>query len=51
MITQDEAQAIKNHKTKISQAVRQLKVERRWALSGTPIQNKLLDLFGITGES
>jgi len=44
----DEAQAVKNHKAKMSQAVRQLKAERRWALSGTPIQNKLLDLFGLT---
>src|SRR5690625_6105850 len=34
----DEAQFIKNHATKTSKAVREIKAEKRFALSGTPIE-------------
>ncbi|KAG0557107.1 hypothetical protein KC19_11G102700 [Ceratodon purpureus] len=41
----DEAQSIKNHETKVARAAWGLRAERRWCLSGTPIQNSLNDLF------
>ncbi|HOK67076.1 MAG TPA: SNF2-related protein [Anaerohalosphaeraceae bacterium] len=43
----DEAQRIKNPKSKISQAVKLLKASRRWALTGTPLENKIDDLVSI----
>jgi non-specific serine/threonine protein kinase len=43
----DEAQAIKNPSAKQSQAVKQLKAETRIALTGTPIENRLGDLWSI----
>lgn len=43
----DEAQAIKNHATRQSQAVRKLKAETRIALTGTPIENRLGDLWSL----
>ncbi|HLS35058.1 MAG TPA: DEAD/DEAH box helicase [Bacillota bacterium] len=43
----DEAQYIKNHATKTHQAVRQIKVSRRFALSGTPIENSIDELWSI----
>ena len=43
----DEAQKIKNHKTKMTQAVKKLKSEYRLALSGTPIENHLGELWSI----
>nr|GEW30504.1 helicase-like transcription factor CHR28 [Tanacetum cinerariifolium] len=41
----DEAQIIKNHRTKASRACWGLKAKRRWCLSGTPIQNAIDDLY------
>ena len=41
----DEAQAIKNYKSWTSIACRALISDIRWALSGTPIQNNLQELF------
>jgi len=41
----DEAQTIKNYRTQVSRACRGLRAERRWCLSGTPIQNKIDDLY------
>ncbi|PWA89877.1 hypothetical protein CTI12_AA106850 [Artemisia annua] len=41
----DEAHIIKNHRTKVSRACWGLKAKRRWCLSGTPIQNKIDDLY------
>lgn len=43
----DEAQAIKNHSTLQSKAVRTLKADARIALTGTPIENTLGDLWSL----
>jgi len=43
----DEAQAIKNHSTRQSKAVRDLKADARIALTGTPIENNLGDLWSL----
>ena len=43
----DEAQAIKNHLTRQSKAVRALKADARIALTGTPVENKLGDLWSL----
>lgn len=47
LIVADEAQAIKNPGTKQSKAVRSLKGGVRFALTGTPIENNLTDLWSI----
>ena len=46
-IVLDEAQNIKNPQSKQSQAVRQLKAGFRIALTGTPVENRLSELWGI----
>lgn len=43
----DEAQNIKNPQAKQSQAVRKLKTEFRIALTGTPVENRLAELWSI----
>src|SRR5213079_2433501 len=43
----DEAQIIKNPTAQITQSVKQLKSEHRLALTGTPLENRLLDLWSI----
>jgi len=43
----DEAQNIKNHMTKRSRAIRSLPAEYRLALTGTPIENRLTELWSI----
>jgi superfamily II DNA or RNA helicase len=43
----DEAQAIKNAATKRSQAVFELDADFRLALSGTPVENRLAELWSI----
>ncbi|MFD2829943.1 DEAD/DEAH box helicase [Corticicoccus populi] len=43
----DEAQAIKNHRTKIAKAVRLIRASKRFALSGTPIENSQDELWSI----
>lgn len=43
----DEAQAIKNHGTRQSRAVRQLRAQARIALTGTPVENHLGDLWSL----
>jgi superfamily II DNA or RNA helicase len=47
LVVIDEAQAIKNPSTKQARAVKSLKAEARIALTGTPIENKLGDLWSI----
>lgn len=43
----DEAQYIKNQKTKNAQCVKRLKSMHRFALTGTPIENSLAELWSI----
>jgi hypothetical protein len=43
----DEAQAIKNPDSQTSQAARAIQADHRLALTGTPIENRLLDLWAI----
>lgn len=43
----DEGQHIKNPDSKASKAARQLKAENRLVLSGTPVENRLLDLWSL----
>ncbi|MFT8311723.1 MAG: DEAD/DEAH box helicase [Sporolactobacillus sp.] len=43
----DEAQTIKNFNTKTAQAVRKIKARNRFALSGTPIENSIDELWSI----
>lgn len=43
----DEAQVIKNSQTKIAQSLRAFNVKNCFALSGTPIENKLLEIWSI----
>ncbi|KAL6272440.1 hypothetical protein ACE6H2_023132 [Prunus campanulata] len=43
----DEAQMIKNENAQQSEAVTKLKAKRRWAVTGTPIQNGSFDLFSL----
>jgi len=44
----DEAQFIKNPAAQVTQSVKQLKSAQRLALTGTPLENRLLDLWSIT---
>ena len=43
----DEAQAIKNHRTNAALAVRELESQQRVALTGTPVENRLTELWSI----
>ncbi|CAI0398124.1 unnamed protein product [Linum tenue] len=43
----DEAHTIKSSKSQISVAAAGLTADRRWCLTGTPIQNKLEDLYSL----
>ncbi|KAH7295287.1 hypothetical protein KP509_27G041200 [Ceratopteris richardii] len=43
----DEGHIIRNSKSKITVAVKQLKAEHRLILSGTPIQNNVLELWSL----
>ncbi len=46
-IVLDEAQAIKNPDTHVARAVRALGVRRRLALTGTPIENGVADIWSL----
>ena len=43
----DEAHSVRNPKSLASQAVCKLKAARRWCVTGTPIQNKELDMYSL----
>ena len=46
-IVLDEAHAIREQSTRQSQAIRALAANRRWAVTGTPVQNRLDDLGAL----
>lgn len=43
----DEAQYIKNHSTKAAKAVKEIRADFKVALTGTPIENRLSELWSI----
>jgi hypothetical protein len=43
----DEAQAIKNHTAKQTRAVKSLRAEARIVMTGTPVENRLSDLWSL----
>lgn len=43
----DEAHMIRNHSTAVSKGCCDLRAERRWGLTGTPIQNKHMDVYSM----
>ncbi len=47
LLVLDEAQAIKNPTTRQSKAVKRLKAQSRIALTGTPVENRLSDLWSL----
>jgi SNF2 family DNA or RNA helicase len=47
VIILDEAQFIKNPTAQVTQSVKQLRSDLRLALTGTPLENRLLDLWSI----
>ncbi|MEN8236179.1 MAG: DEAD/DEAH box helicase [Pseudomonadota bacterium] len=47
LVVLDEAQSIKNPTTKQTQAVKALSSQVRFILTGTPIENRLLDLWSL----
>ncbi|MBN2022974.1 MAG: DEAD/DEAH box helicase [Pirellulales bacterium] len=47
LVVLDESQRIKNRHGATSQAVRAIRGGRRWALTGTPVENSAEDLVGI----
>ena len=47
IVALDEAQNIKNHATATAKAVKSLKADYRFALTGTPVENRLSELWSI----
>ena len=47
IVVLDEAQRIKSYDSKTAQVVRSLKRDRSWAMTGTPIENRVEDLVNI----
>ena len=47
MVIADEAQAIKNPLARTARAMRRLPADARFALTGTPVENRLSDLWAI----
>jgi SNF2 family DNA or RNA helicase len=49
LVALDEAHRIKNWRSGVSKAVRELNAGFRWAMTGTPLENRLEDVFSIFG--
>jgi hypothetical protein len=47
VVVLDEAQQVKNHLTKTARAARQLPADVRVALTGTPVENRLAELWAL----
>ena len=47
IVVLDEAQAVKNHRSKSYQVARRLPAELKVAITGTPIENSLMDLWAL----
>ncbi|MDD2509905.1 MAG: SNF2-related protein [Syntrophomonas sp.] len=47
LVILDEIQKIKNSSSQISSSTRKIKAQRRWGLSGTPLENRIDDLLSI----
>jgi len=47
LVILDEAQAIKNSGTRQSRTVKELKAVARVAMTGTPVENRLSDLWSL----
>ncbi len=47
MLVLDEAQFVKNHRSKTYQCVRRLDATLKLAITGTPIENSLMDLWSL----
>jgi SNF2 family DNA or RNA helicase len=47
VVVLDEAQRIKNREAKTAQVVRGISRDRSWAMTGTPIENRVEDLINI----
>ncbi|MFA5263090.1 MAG: DEAD/DEAH box helicase [Opitutaceae bacterium] len=47
LVVLDEAQAIKNAETRQTRAVKELKASARFALTGTPVENRASDLWSL----
>ena len=45
----DEAQRIKNYTTKTANAIKSLKKSHALVITGTPIENRLIDLYSVVG--
>ena len=43
----DEGHTIRNPQTRLTKAMLDLEASRRWVLTGTPIQNRLDDLWSV----
>ncbi len=43
----DEAQFVKNHRSKVYAAARRVPAQRTFALTGTPLENSLMDLWSL----
>jgi len=44
----DEAHMIKNTKADVTQALKQVKCQRRIALTGSPLQNNLMEYYCVS---